>query len=280
MWRQVHYPEADEFYAIHALVSSSARMCLARDRRKMQLSPAAGTVCCAGTEIAGSFLTGSPLQPQSPSTFFTPAIGHRPVIMTQLPDGTTALSPHGDTAGEATLGNCAAQPGAILLLLACKPCWQGSPHHASPSVLFIISCLPALAPAALTGELAIAVPALGTSQALLNCDHAGIYYQGMPQLQEDDGSVSSSSGSRGFPLRRHGDAFERLPGGAYRALGRVDDTMNLGGIKVSSGESVAVRMLVLMLVLTCCGRTPGLATPHGENFAALLCVPACHPSSS
>ena len=27
-----------------------------------------------------------------------------------------------------------------------------------------------------------------------------------------------------------------LPGGYYRALGRVDDTMNLGGIKISSAE--------------------------------------------
>lgn len=33
-------------------------------------------------------------------------------------------------------------------------------------------------------------------------------------------------------LRRHGDVFERLPGGYYRAHGRSDDTMNLGGIKV------------------------------------------------
>lgn len=33
-------------------------------------------------------------------------------------------------------------------------------------------------------------------------------------------------------LRRHGDVVERLPGGLYAALGRSDDTMNLGGIKV------------------------------------------------
>ena len=33
-------------------------------------------------------------------------------------------------------------------------------------------------------------------------------------------------------LRRHGDEVARLPGGYYRALGRADDTMNLGGIKV------------------------------------------------
>ena len=37
-------------------------------------------------------------------------------------------------------------------------------------------------------------------------------------------------------LRRHGDEMERLPGGAYRAHGRSDDAMNLGGIKVSSVE--------------------------------------------
>jgi acetyl-CoA synthetase len=30
--------------------------------------------------------------------------------------------------------------------------------------------------------------------------------------------------------------MERLPNGYYRACGRVDDTMNLGGIKVSSAE--------------------------------------------
>ncbi len=41
---------------------------------------------------------------------------------------------------------------------------------------------------------------------------------------------------RGF-LRRHGDEVERLPGGYYHALGRCDDTMNLGGIKVGSGEA-------------------------------------------
>ena len=40
----------------------------------------------------------------------------------------------------------------------------------------------------------------------------------------------------GSPLRRHGDRVEALPGGFYRVLGRADDTMNLGGIKVSAVE--------------------------------------------
>ena len=35
-------------------------------------------------------------------------------------------------------------------------------------------------------------------------------------------------------MRRHGDVLEQLDNGYYRALGRADDAMNLGGIKVSS----------------------------------------------
>ena len=43
-------------------------------------------------------------------------------------------------------------------------------------------------------------------------------------------------GPNGELLRRHGDEMQALPGGFYRAHGRADDTMNLGGIKVSSAE--------------------------------------------
>lgn len=45
--------------------------------------------------------------------------------------------------------------------------------------------------------------------------------QGMPAVE-----------GHSWPLRRHGDEVERLPGGFYVAHGRCDDTMNLGGIKV------------------------------------------------
>ena len=87
----------------------------------------------------------------------------------------------------------------------------------------------------MTGELALAAPALGISQRLLNKDHGQAYYSGMPSVP----------GGAWF-LRRHGDEFERLPGGAYRALGRVDDTMNLGGIKVSSGERASGRQCIVV----------------------------------
>lgn len=76
-----------------------------------------------------------------------------------------------------------------------------------------------------TGELAVVAPLLGLSQSLLNRDHAAAYYTGMPPSP--------------YPntwLRRHGDEVAHLANGYYLALGRTDDTMNLGGIKVGSVE--------------------------------------------
>ncbi|RKU39487.1 AMP-dependent synthetase [Candidatus Poribacteria bacterium] len=80
------------------------------------------------------------------------------------------------------------------------------------------------------GEVFIVPPSLGLSTSLLNADHNDVYFAGTP----------------GPKLRRHGDALERLGNGfdtepwlegtKYRVLGRVDDTMNLSGIKVSSAE--------------------------------------------
>jgi acetyl-CoA synthetase len=70
-----------------------------------------------------------------------------------------------------------------------------------------------------TGEAFLLPPSLGLSETLQNADHHQVYYEGCPN-----------------GLRRHGDALERLPQGFYRHHGRVDDTMNLGAIKVSSAE--------------------------------------------
>ncbi|MBM4360355.1 MAG: AMP-binding protein, partial [Deltaproteobacteria bacterium] len=73
------------------------------------------------------------------------------------------------------------------------------------------------------GELALVPPMLGSSNRLLNRDHHEVYFADMP------------IGPDGEVLRRHGDQIERI-GCHFRALGRVDDTMNLGGIKTSSAE--------------------------------------------
>jgi acetyl-CoA synthetase len=74
------------------------------------------------------------------------------------------------------------------------------------------------------GELFLVPPSIGLSERLLNRDHHEAYYEGTPR------------GPRGELLRRHGDQMEALPGGYVRCQGRADDTMNLGGIKVSSAE--------------------------------------------
>ncbi len=120
-----------------------------------------------GTEIGGGHITGSVLQPASPSTFTTPALG------------------------------C----GFVVLGEDARPVAEGE-----------------------MGELYLVPPALGLSQTLLNRDHHEVYYAGCPR------------GPAGQTLRRHGDEFVRLPGGFWRAQGRADDTMNLGGIKVGSVE--------------------------------------------
>jgi len=73
------------------------------------------------------------------------------------------------------------------------------------------------------GELFLVPPSIGMSTTLLNGDHNEVYFAGTPS---PDGLV----------LRRHGDHMEQLDNGYYRALGRVDDAMNLGGIKVSSAQ--------------------------------------------
>ncbi|KAL5987576.1 putative acyl-activating enzyme 17, peroxisomal [Asimina triloba] len=74
-----------------------------------------------------------------------------------------------------------------------------------------------------TGELALDPVMFGASTTLLNANHYNVYFRGMPVWN-------------GKVLRRHGDEFERITGGYYKAHGRADDTMNLGGIKVSSVE--------------------------------------------
>ena len=120
-----------------------------------------------GTEIGGGHITGTVIQPASPATFTTPALGIDFTIL--------------DESGRETS--------------------EGE-----------------------TGELFLIPPAVGLSQRLLNRDHHEAYYAGCP------------AGPGGQVLRRHGDQIARLPGGFFKAEGRSDDTMNLGGIKVGALE--------------------------------------------
>ena len=74
------------------------------------------------------------------------------------------------------------------------------------------------------GEVAIIPPSIGLSVELLNADPHQIYYANMPKSPQ------------GKILRRHGDQARRYENGLYAILGRIDDTMNLGGVKISSAE--------------------------------------------
>lgn len=73
-----------------------------------------------------------------------------------------------------------------------------------------------------SGELFIEPPSLGLSVELLNRDHHEVYYAATPDI--------------GVTVRRHGDHIEKIGASRFRTTGRVDDAMNLGGIKVGSAE--------------------------------------------
>ncbi|TLZ99758.1 MAG: AMP-dependent synthetase, partial [Methanobacteriota archaeon] len=74
------------------------------------------------------------------------------------------------------------------------------------------------------GELFLVPPSIGLSTELLNYDNDEEYYDGVPE------------GPHGERLRRHGDQVERLGDGYYRHLGRIDDMININGVKTSSEE--------------------------------------------
>lgn len=87
------------------------------------------------------------------------------------------------------------------------------------------------------GEIAIIPPAIGLSTEVLNQNHHQIYYAGMPTMT-------------GQLYRRHGDKIKKFPNGFYRFVERIDDTMNISGIKISSIEIQHVLKLHPMIAET------------------------------
>ncbi len=93
------------------------------------------------------------------------------------------------------------------------------------------------------GEVFLVPPSIGLSNSLLNKDHYKTYYAEVPKANENwEGALGSLLGEETANLksppilRRHGDEIRKLENGTFRAQGRADDTMNLGGIKTSSVE--------------------------------------------
>ena len=74
------------------------------------------------------------------------------------------------------------------------------------------------------GEVFLIPPSIGFSNDLLNYDHYREYFEDLPR------------GPKGELLRRHGDQVERIGGGYYRHHGRIDDMININGVKTSAEE--------------------------------------------
>lgn len=105
------------------------------------------------------------------------------------------------------------------------------------------------------GEVFFEPPVIGLSTRLINRDHHEVYFEGI------------SPGSEGQTLRRHGDQIETLPDGYFRAQGRIDDAMNLGGIKVSS-----VQLEELLNKATGVREVAAIAVPPEGGGPSLLVI--------
>jgi acetyl-CoA synthetase len=113
--------------------------------------------------------------------------------------------------------------GAYITGTLVQPCIPAT--FTTPALGLDLVILDAAGQIAEKGEGFIVPPSIGLSTELLNRDHHQAYFWDTPPHP-----------SLPIPLRRHGDYLERFPNGYYRSWGRVDDAMNLGGIKVSSAE--------------------------------------------
>ncbi len=172
---------------------------------------------CGGTEIGGGYFTGTVVQPASPATFSTPALGLDLVIIDE------------------------------------------NERPADKGEVFLIP------------------PSIGLSNSLLNKNHYKTYYEGTPNCDP------SLLGSLGKPikdqtagigyapiLRRHGDEVSHISDTFYRAEGRADDTMNIGGIKTS-----AVEIERLLDLHTGIKETAAIAVPPkggGPNMLVIYAV--------
>ena len=137
--------------------------------------------------------------------------------------------------------------GGYIVNTVTKPCVAGVFN--TPALGLDVVILDEAGKPADEGEMFLVPPAIGMSTSLLNRDHHEIYYEGVPR------------GPAGEVLRRHGDEMTTVPDG-WRARGRADDTMNLGGIKVGSAE-------IERVVRT---------APHVVDAAAIAVAPTDGPS--
>ena len=75
-------------------------------------------------------------------------------------------------------------------------------------------------------------------------------------------------------LRRHGDQIKLFPHGHYCILGRVDDTMKLGGIKISAAE-IERTLIGLPHIM----EVAAIAVPPPDRGAKFTCYLCFHDKS-
>ena len=137
-----------------------------------------------------------------------------------------------------------------------RPCIPGTFNAPVLGLDFVI--LDEAGHAAESGELFLVPPSIGLSDRLLHRDHDEVYFAGVP------------AGPGGVTLRRHGDQMETVAPGYWRGHGRADDTMNLGGIKVSSAEIERVLQTVPGV-----GETAAIAVSPGGGPSQLVVYAVC-----
>jgi acetyl-CoA synthetase len=111
--------------------------------------------------------------------------------------------------------------GAYLTGTVVQPCIPSA--FSTPALGIDVVVLDESGQPAETGEAFLIGASMGLSTRLRNRDHEQVYFSETPV-------------HHGTPLRRHGDEVQKLPDGYFRMIGRCDDTMNLGGIKVGCAE--------------------------------------------
>jgi acetyl-CoA synthetase len=138
---------------------------------------------------------------------------------------------------------------ACTMLQACRPACFTTPTLGTDTVI-----LNEWGGACDNGEIFLRPPGIGLSNELINGDHHAAYYGNTPAIG-------------GQKLRRHGDQIERLSAEHYRAHGRVDDSMNLGGIKIGAAEIERVLNAVPHV-----GETAAIAVPPAGGGPSQLVV--------
>ena len=145
--------------------------------------------------------------------------------------------------------------GAYLTGTVIQPCAAAA--FSTPAMGLDLAILDQDGREADNGEVFLIPPSIGLSTTLLNQDHHEVYFEGTP------------AGPGGRVLRRHGDQVERLCNGYYRVHGRIDDTMNLSGIKVGSAEIERVLNLEECVEETA---AVSISSPRGGSASLVIYV--------